>query len=107
MDDVYINIVMEYCNAGDLTGLLKQRAGQRLPEPEIMSLIVQVGGYCSVSVYSMACFSQKTLLFVICLASIVDCARENSWFLHVNPAGRCWTLSCCCPTRAPHPTAHP
>jgi serine/threonine protein kinase len=43
MDDVYINIVMEYCNAGDLTGLLKQRGGQRLPEPEIMSLFVQVG----------------------------------------------------------------
>jgi serine/threonine protein kinase len=42
MDDVYINIVMEYCNAGDLTGLLKQRGGQRLPEPEIMSLFVQV-----------------------------------------------------------------
>ncbi|WIA40766.1 hypothetical protein OEZ86_004446 [Tetradesmus obliquus] len=42
MDDVYINIVMEYCNAGDLTGLLKQRAGQRLPEPEIMSLFVQI-----------------------------------------------------------------
>jgi serine/threonine protein kinase len=42
MDDVYINIVMEYCNAGDLTVLLKQRSGQRLPEPEIMSLFVQV-----------------------------------------------------------------
>eukprot|EP00882_Tetradesmus_deserticola_P010857 GHRQ01011476.1.p1 GENE.GHRQ01011476.1~~GHRQ01011476.1.p1 ORF type:complete len:341 (+),score=164.73 GHRQ01011476.1:126-1148(+) len=42
MDDVYINIVMEYCNAGDLTGLLKRRAGQRLPESEIMSLFVQI-----------------------------------------------------------------
>lgn len=42
MDDVYINIVMEYCNAGDLAGLVKRRAGQLMPEHEIMSLFVQV-----------------------------------------------------------------
>jgi serine/threonine protein kinase len=56
MDDVYINIVMEYCNAGDLTGLLKQRAGQRLPEPEIMSLFVQVG----------LCWAQSVIHLVLC-----------------------------------------
>ncbi|KAF8057149.1 VTC4 [Scenedesmus sp. PABB004] len=42
MDDVYINIVMEYCNGGDLSGLLKRRAGALLPEAEVMSLFVQI-----------------------------------------------------------------
>lgn len=42
MDDVYINIVMEYCNAGDLAGLIKRRQGNLLPESEVMSLFVQV-----------------------------------------------------------------
>ncbi len=42
MDDVYINIVMEYCNGGDLAGLLKSRAGLLLPEDEVMALFVQV-----------------------------------------------------------------
>lgn len=42
MDDVYINIVMEYCNAGDLAGLIKSKAGRHMPESEVMSLFVQV-----------------------------------------------------------------
>lgn len=44
MDDVYINIVMEYCNAGDLAGLIKQKGGRYMPEAEVMSLFVQVCG---------------------------------------------------------------
>lgn len=43
MDAVYINIVMEYCNAGDLAGLIKAREGRFMPEEEVMSLFVQVG----------------------------------------------------------------
>lgn len=42
MDAVYINIVMEYCNAGDLAGLIKAREGRFMPEEEVMSLFVQV-----------------------------------------------------------------
>lgn len=42
MDAVYINIVMEYCNAGDLAGLIKGREGRLMPEEEVMSLFVQV-----------------------------------------------------------------
>jgi serine/threonine protein kinase len=44
MDAVYINIVMEYCNGGDLAGLIKGREGRLMPEDEVMSLFVQVGG---------------------------------------------------------------
>lgn len=43
-DAVYINIVMEYCNAGDLAGLIKGREGRLMPEEEVMSLFVQVRG---------------------------------------------------------------
>jgi len=40
---VYINIVMEYCDAGDLTQLIKGRKGALMREDEIMFLFVQVG----------------------------------------------------------------
>ncbi|KAI8476547.1 MAG: kinase-like domain-containing protein [Monoraphidium minutum] len=42
MDEVYINIVMEYCDGGDLTGLIRRRRGERLPEDEVMAKFVQV-----------------------------------------------------------------
>jgi serine/threonine protein kinase len=48
MDAVYINIVMEYCNAGDLAGLIKGREGRLMPEEEVMSLFVQVTAAASV-----------------------------------------------------------
>jgi serine/threonine protein kinase len=45
MDDVYINIVMEYCDAGDLGHLIDSRApGQHLGEDQIMLNFVQVRG---------------------------------------------------------------
>jgi serine/threonine protein kinase len=42
MDPNYLIIIMEYCNAGDLTGLIKAQTGQLLPEKHIMFLFVQV-----------------------------------------------------------------
>jgi hypothetical protein len=48
---------------GDLMGLLKQRGGQRLPEPEIMSLFVQVflNPYVCYLFGVVYCISTKTL----------------------------------------------
>jgi serine/threonine protein kinase len=43
MDPNYLIIIMEFCNAGDLSGVLKKQAGQLLPEKHIMFLFVQVG----------------------------------------------------------------
>lgn len=42
IDASYLIIVMEYCNAGDLSGLIKRQAGKLLPEHHIMFLFVQV-----------------------------------------------------------------
>jgi serine/threonine protein kinase len=42
MDPNYLIIIMEYCNAGDLTGMIKAQAGQLLPEKHIMFFFVQV-----------------------------------------------------------------
>ncbi|KIY97112.1 NIMA (never in mitosis a)-related kinase, partial [Monoraphidium neglectum] len=44
MDEVYINIVMEYCDGGDLTRLIKGRKekGELLSEDDIMDKFVQV-----------------------------------------------------------------
>jgi serine/threonine protein kinase len=38
---VYINIVMEYCDGGDLTGLIRSRKGVLLPEDDVMNKFVQ------------------------------------------------------------------
>jgi serine/threonine protein kinase len=43
MDDVYINIVMEYCDAGDLSGLIEARKEKPFEEDMIMFNFVQVG----------------------------------------------------------------
>lgn len=40
---VYINIVMEYCDGGDLTGQIRGRKGVLIPEDEVMNKFVQVG----------------------------------------------------------------
>lgn len=42
MDPNYLIIIMEFCNAGDLAGLIKKQAGQLLPEKHVMFLFVQV-----------------------------------------------------------------
>eukprot|EP00775_Hariotina_reticulata_P005977 gene5977-6216_t len=42
MDDHWVFIVLEYCNAGDLSSLIKRRAGQHIPEKEVMFLFVQL-----------------------------------------------------------------
>lgn len=42
MDPNYLIIIMEYCNAGDLAGLIKKQGTQLLPEKHIMFLFVQV-----------------------------------------------------------------
>lgn len=44
MDEMYIDIVMEYCSAGDIGKLIKSRtaAKQPLTEEEVMFLFVQV-----------------------------------------------------------------
>lgn len=42
MDANYLIIIMEYCNAGDLAGLIKRQAGQLMPEAHVMFLFVQV-----------------------------------------------------------------
>lgn len=42
MDEVYINIVMEYCDSGDLTGVIKGRKGALMSEDQIMDYFVQV-----------------------------------------------------------------
>lgn len=52
-DDVYINIVMEYCEAGDLATFIKNRHGKLLSEQEIMTRFVQVCGqpmHCCTSI---------------------------------------------------------
>lgn len=43
MDPNYLIIIMEFCSAGDLSGVLKKQTGQLLPEKHIMFLFVQVG----------------------------------------------------------------
>lgn len=42
MDSAYLIIIMEFCNAGDLAGLIKKQAGQLLPEKHVMFLFTQV-----------------------------------------------------------------
>lgn len=44
---VYINIVMEYCDGVDLTGIIKRRRGELMTEDDIMEKFAQVGGSCS------------------------------------------------------------
>lgn len=41
-DPNYLIIIMEFCNAGDLSGLIKKQAGQLLPESHAMFMFVQV-----------------------------------------------------------------
>jgi serine/threonine protein kinase len=55
MDAVYINIVMEYCNGGDLAGLIKGREGRLMPEDEVMSLFVQVRGTPAWWAFTVVC----------------------------------------------------
>lgn len=42
MDAKYLVIIMEYCNAGDLAGIIKARKGSLMQEKDIMLLFVQV-----------------------------------------------------------------
>lgn len=42
MDNAFLIIIMEYCSAGDLSGLIKKQAGQLLPEKHVMFLFIQV-----------------------------------------------------------------
>jgi len=42
MDDVYINIVMEYCDSGDLSGMIEARKEKHFDEDAIMFNFVQV-----------------------------------------------------------------
>jgi hypothetical protein len=41
---VYINIVMEHADAGDLSDVIRGRKGALMPEDEIMFRFVQVRG---------------------------------------------------------------
>lgn len=77
-DAVYINIVMEYCNAGDLAGLIKGREGRLMPEEEVMSLFVQVGTGAGVEGEGCCVSAGGGGLCFVCVGGCGCCRSEGS-----------------------------
>jgi serine/threonine protein kinase len=75
-DAVFINIVMEFCNAGDLAALLKGREGRRMPEAEVMSLFVQVCG--------RACACARGCRLAVWLCAAVRLRAGVCWVAHAR-----------------------